>query len=150
MTEQQSILEMIQNGQITAIEGMELLEALNGYKEENSKSEPVKAVIFPTQSIPKYKFLKVKVVAENGKTNVNVNVPIKLLITLGEVTNKMTAFIPKETRLDMESKGIDLSAIDFKGIIESLLDGTLDDPTIVEVEVAEADGSMTKVKIYAE
>lgn len=144
MSEQQKILEMIEKGQISAIEGMELLEALK----DISTDQPIQMdkPVFTTH----YKFLKVKVVAENGSTNVNVNIPIKLLLTLGEISTKMTALIPVETRKEMEQKGIDITTIDFAKIIEDIINGTLDDPTIVDVEVNDKEQGSILVKIYVE
>lgn len=144
MNEQQRILEMIEKGQISAIEGMELLEALK----DVGVDQPIQ-VNKPSISTH-YKFLKVKVIAESGNTNVNVNIPIKLLLTLGEISKKMVALIPAETRKEMEEKGIDITSIDFARIIEDILNGTLDDPTIVDVEVNDKEDGIILVKIYVE
>ena len=83
--------------------------------------------------------------------NVNVNVPIRLLTTIGEVADKMSKVIPADARRDMESKGIDITSIDFAKIIEEVLNGTLDDPSIVDVEAwDESHNAMIKVNIYVE
>lgn len=148
MSEQLKILEMIEKGQITAAEGMELLEALNLANE--SESEQASEVI---QRAPKpiYKYLKIKVTSDNQVVNVNVNVPIRLLTTIGEIAGKMTTLIPTDARKEMEHKGIDITSIDFAKIIEELLNGTLDDPNIVDVEAwDEEHKAMVKVKIYVE
>lgn len=144
MSEQQKILEMIEKGQISAAEAMELLEAL---KEVNVEET---APVGKPQIMTNYKFLKVKVVSENDSVNVNVNIPIKLLLTLGEISTKMTALIPPETRKEMEQKGIDVTTIDFAKIIEDIINGTLDDPTIVDVEVNDKEHGTISVKIYVE
>ncbi len=147
MSEQQKILEMIEKGQITAAEGMELLEALNMTKE----SEPVQTVGILSTVKPHYKFLKIKVTSDNKVVNVNVNVPIRLLTTIGEMAGKMTTLVPTDARREMEAKGIDITSIDFAKIIEDILDGTLDDPNIVDVEAwDEEHKAMVKVKIYVE
>lgn len=148
MSEQQKILEMIEKGQITAAEGMELLEALNMDKEP----ERILAMEIPNTAAKRnYKYLKIKVTSDNNTVNVNVNVPIRLLTTLGEIAGKMTTVIPADARREMESKGIDISSIDFAKIIEEILDGTLDDPSIVDVEAwDEEHKAMVKVKIYVE
>ncbi|PKM93439.1 MAG: hypothetical protein CVU84_15755 [Firmicutes bacterium HGW-Firmicutes-1] len=143
MSEQQKILEMIEKGQISASEGMELLEALQGIKTEQP-------LVTTSYNKTKYKFLKIKVLAEDGKINVNVNVPIRLLLTIGEISSKMTSFIPAETRKEMEEKGIDITSIDFAKIIEEIINGTLDDPTIIDVEVNDKEHGSVLVKIYVE
>ena len=149
MSEQQRILEMIEKGQITAAEGMELLEALGQTKE----AETVKANDIQTVSNVKrnYKYLKIKVTSDNKTVNVNVNVPIRLLTTIGEIADKMTAVIPADARREMESKGIDITQIDFAKIIEEVLNGTLEEPDIVDVEAwDETHNAMIKVKIYVD
>ncbi len=147
MSEQQKILEMIEKGQITAAEGMELLEALNATKE----SETVRKVETLTATKRNYKFLKIKVTSDNNSVNVNVNVPIRLLTTIGEIADKMTNIVPADARREMESKGIDISNIDFAKIIEEVINGTLDDPNIVDVEAwDESHKAMVKVKVYVD
>lgn len=148
MSEQLKILEMIQNGQISAAEGLELLDALK------ASGEPSIAVSGVTRSLPgirNYKFLKIKVSSDNKTINVNVNIPIRLLTTLGEIAGKVTAYIPADARAQMESKGVDISSIDFGKIIEDVLSGTLEDPSIVDVEAWDEEHNTTvKVQIYVE
>ncbi|WP_313130921.1 SHOCT-like domain-containing protein [Anaerocolumna sp.] len=147
MSEQQKILEMIEKGQITAAEGMELLEALNVTK----GSETIQEVETIATTKRNYKFLKVNVTSDNNSVNVNVNVPIRLLTTIGEIADKMTNVVPADARREMESKGIDISSIDFARIIEEIINGTLDDPNIVDVEAwDESHNAMVKVKVYVD
>lgn len=147
MSEQQKILEMIEKGQITAAEGMELLEALNVTKE----AETIQKVEAVTTARRSYKFLKVKVTSDNNSVNVNVNIPIRLLTTISEVADKMTTMVPADARSEMEAKGIDLSSIDFAKIIEEIINGTLDDPNIVDVEAwDESHKAMVKVRVYVD
>ncbi|GLC78598.1 SHOCT-like domain-containing protein [Lacrimispora brassicae] len=147
MSEQQKILEMIEKGQITAAEGMELLEALNVTKE----AEAIQKVETVTTARRNYKFLKVKVMSDNNSVNVNVNIPIRLLTTIGEIADKMTAMVPADARREMEAKGIDISTIDFAKIIEDVINGTLDDPNIVDVEAwDESSKAMVKVRVYVD
>jgi hypothetical protein len=149
MNEQLKILEMIEKGQITASEGMELLEALGTAKEV--ESPPTTTVAYPDTRKTNYKFLRIKVSADKKSLNVNVNVPLGLITTLGEVAGKIMVHIPAEARSKMESNGVNLSEIDFSGIIKELINGTLDDPNIVDVEVwdDESNGNI-RVKIYVE
>ena len=147
MSEQQKILEMIEKGQITAAEGMELLEALNVTKE----AEIIQGGQTVTTAGRNYRFLKVKVTSENNSVNVNVNIPIRLLTTISEITDKMTTMVPADARREMEAKGIDISSIDFAKIIEEIINGTVDDPSIVDVEVwDESHKAMVKVKVYVD
>jgi hypothetical protein len=126
---------------------MELLEALNVTKE----SETIQKVETVTTTRRNYKFLKVKVTSDNNSVNVNVNVPLRLLTTIGEIADKMTTMVPADARREMEAKGIDISSIDFAKIIEEIINGTLDDPNIVDVEAwDESNKAMVKVKVYVD
>ncbi|MBI4857813.1 MAG: hypothetical protein HY818_13825 [Acetobacterium woodii] len=145
MNEQQKILEMIEKGQITAAEGMELLDALNMTKEATTIQ------VVETTTARSYKFFKIKVTSDNNTVNVNVNIPIRLLTTIGEIADRMTAVVPPDARREMASKGIDLSDIDFAKIIEEVISGTLDDPNIIDVEAwDESSQSMIKVRVYVD
>ena len=148
MSEQKRILEMIENGQITAAEGMELLNALSA----SSESEPEQNAVVEFTSVKRnYKFLKIRITSDNNSVNVNVNIPLRLLTVIGGVASKMTTMIPKDAREEMESKGIDITSIDYAKIIEELISGALDDPNIVDIEAwDEEHKTMIKVKIYAE
>lgn len=147
MSEQQKILEMIEKGQITAAEGMELLEALNATK----VTEPIQKGEIVTTAKRNYKFLKVKVTSDNNSVNVNVNIPLRLLTTISEIADKMTTMVPADARKEMEAKGIDISSIDFAKIIEEIINGSLDDPNIVDVEAwDESHNSMVKVRVYVD
>jgi len=82
---------------------------------------------------------------------VNVNIPIRFLRAIGGIAGKLTTMIPKDARREMESKGVDISNIDFVEIIDDLLSGTLDDPSIVDIDAWDEEHNTTvKVKIYAE
>ncbi|PJJ27209.1 SHOCT-like domain-containing protein [Lacrimispora celerecrescens] len=147
MSEQQKILEMIEKGQITAAEGMELLEALNVTK----GTEAIQRVEAVTAARRNYKFLKVKVTSDDNSVNVNVNIPLRLLTTISEIADKMTTMVPADARREMEAKGINISSIDFAKIIEEIINGTLDDPNIVDVEAwDESHKAMVKVKVYVD
>lgn len=147
MNEQLKILELIEKGQISAAEGMALLDALKSSSESAAEASESSSTIVKRH----YKFLKIKVTSDNKSVNVNVNIPIRLLTTLGGIAGKITAYIPADARKQMEAKGVDISDIDFGQIIEDLLSGTLDDPNIVDVEAWDDEQKATvKVRIYVE
>ncbi|BCJ92987.1 hypothetical protein acsn021_05560 [Anaerocolumna cellulosilytica] len=151
MSEQHKILEMIEKGQISAVEGMELLEALKGTNETEQEINHNSAQTAVVSSRKKYKYLKVKVTSDNNSVNVNVNVPIKLISAVGSVAGRLQTMIPEDARRQMESKGININDIDFGKIIEEVLNGTIEDPNIVDVEVWDDSHNTTvKVKIYVE
>lgn len=148
MSEQKKILEMVEKGQLTASEALELLNALN---ETSGSDQEINAVTVSGTAKVNYKFLKIRVTSDNNTVNVNVNIPIRLLKVIGGVATKMTSVIPKDARAEMESKGVDITSIDFEEIVDELLSGTLDDPSIIDVEAWDEEHNTTiKVKIYAE
>lgn len=51
---------------------------------------------------------------------VNVNIPIRLLTTIGEIAGKVSAYIPADAKTQMEAKGVDIASIDYARIIEDL------------------------------
>lgn len=77
MEEAKKVLEMIEQGQISAEEGMELLEALKNTEEV--VVEEVKTDNVTTTGKTQYEFLRVRVTSESGATKVKVNVPISLI-----------------------------------------------------------------------
>lgn len=96
-----------------------------------------------------YKFLKIKVKSDNN--SVNVNIPIRVLTTIREIADRMTAMVPADAQKEMEVKGIDISGIDFARIIEDITNGTRDDPNIVHAEAwDESHKAMVKVRGYVD
>ncbi len=150
MSEQLKILEMIEKGQITSAEGMELLEALKQTGGEADRGD-IPKLPRVTKNAGKYKFLKVRVTSDNASTNVSVNVPLQLLSTVGEIATRMTGAIPDDARAKMESKGIDITGINLSQIIDDIINGTLEDPDIVNVEAwSEEQNSIIRVKVYVD
>lgn len=147
MSEQLKILEMIQNGRITAAEGTRLLEAL---KSNPATPEGLRESMMPAPR-RRYKFLRIRVTSDNKSVNVNANVPIRLLSTIGGFAGKIASYIPAEARAQMLARGIDVNDIDYGKIIREIVDGTLDDPTIIDLETwDEGNKAMIQVKIYVE
>lgn len=135
------ILEMIQNGKITAAEGLELLEALNQEDQMQGGSLAVKS-----PSNLKDRLLIVKVDSSNSK--VNVNVPLTLIKATSKLVTAGMGMIPEEARREMEKKGIDITKLDFEEIVD-LLDQGLSDGRLVDV-VTEDKHGITKVEVYVE
>ena len=115
MDEQKKILEMIENGKITSVEAMELLDALGA---SSVTEENVNSIDGGAGKKISYKFLKIRVTSENNTVNVNVNIPIRLIKILGGIAFKMSAVIPKDAKEQMESNGIDISNINFAEIVD--------------------------------
>ncbi|MCT4597353.1 MAG: hypothetical protein N4A50_05690 [Vallitalea sp.] len=146
MSEEKKILEMIEKGQISSQEGMELLEALRGVEEEVKSYE--KTITEEPKLEPK--FLKIRVVTEKGETKVNVNIPLKIIKALGGILPHANNLIPENVQDKMEDKGINLNKIDFDQILQALELGELEETTLLDVEVNDEKDGNTQVKIYVE
>ncbi|MCB8815113.1 SHOCT-like domain-containing protein [Desulfosporosinus shakirovi] len=147
-SEKVKILEMIQEGKLTAAEGMDLLKAVeegNSHKEASQISENMfikKDILLGGE-----RFLRVRVVGEKT-LKVNVNVPLSLIHSASKLVVYAMSFIPADKRAELEMKGLDLHDIDVEGlarIIEESLDGK-----IVDVEVADPVEGRIKVEVYVD
>lgn len=131
------ILEMIQNGKLTASEGLELLNAIG---DSNVKLNDV-----VTDS---GRFLRIRVTS-GQHSKVNVNIPLKLLSVATKFAGFGMKFIPEEARQEMQKKGIDLSDINFDELMQ-LIDQGLVDGKLVDVDTDDPDEGRTKVEIYVD
>ena len=137
-SEKMKALEMIQEGKLTAAEGMDLLKAI---EEGNTDGEILTAIS------PMNRFLRVRVIGEKT-LKVNVNVPFSLLRSASKLVVYAMSFVPVEKRAEFEKKGLDLQALDveeFVRIIEESVDGK-----IVDVEVTDPQEGKIKVEVYVE
>jgi len=147
-SEKMKILEMIQEGKLTATEGMDLLKAIeegNSPKEATQilEKEFVKSKGLSTGE----RMLRVRVVGEKT-LKVNVNVPLSLIRSASKLLVYAMSFVPADKLAELEKKGLDLQALDVEGlarILEETLDGR-----IVDVEVADPAEGKIKVEVYVE
>lgn len=128
------ILEMIREGKVSAAEGLELLQAMEsgGQEKQAGNSERV---------------FRVKV--DGDKTKVNVNIPMRLVRVASKFVGLGMNFIPPEARSEMDKRGIDLSEIDFKELVD-LIDQGLVDGKLVDIEVDDPNEGHMTVAVYVE
>lgn len=129
------ILEMIEQGKISAMDGLELLKAIESPSEVKS----------PTKSALSNRFLRVRVHGSTNVKKVEVNVPLSLI----QVASNIMKFIPKEAQSQMKEKGIDLSTIDFDEIVR-LIDEGLTDGKLVDVEINDEKEGEMQVEVYVD
>lgn len=115
--ERNQILNMLENGKISAGEAAQLLDAL-GMVRENEKTE-AKAV---SESGKPNRWLRIRI-KEEGVDKVKVNLPLKLV----EIVTKMQGVLPSSARAQLDEHNIDLEAI-----VQAIKDGA--DGEIVSVE----------------
>lgn len=116
------ILEMVEDGKITAAEGTELLATLETKEEE----------IVPRKDV---KWLKVRVYTMDDQPKVNVNIPISLV----DVGLKLAK------KYDPKFKDSGLDNIDLDEILNAIKNGA--EGKIVDVI---DDEEQTKIKVYVE
>ncbi|MCL6613632.1 MAG: hypothetical protein K6U03_03250 [Firmicutes bacterium] len=132
------ILQMIQEGKISAAEGLELLEALEEPQAETGEPAPA----------GKARFFRVRVYGEKVP-KVNVNIPLSLIKAASKFANFGMAFIPEEARREMERKGIDLSQIDLAELVSQIEQG-LCDGKIVDVDIDDPEEGKMRVEVYVD
>jgi hypothetical protein len=138
------VLEMLENGTISAGEAARLLDALKANGDGLETPSHVAAATAPSPSKGQLRFLRVTVKSKAGD-DVNVRVPLGLL----RAGMKLTALIPPEAMKNLSSRmsesGVpfDLTAIkqdDIEALIESLRE--------MEVSVDSSNGD--QVRVYCE
>lgn len=133
MSEQRRILDMLTEGQITADQATELLEAL---KASDAPPPPPK----PPKPKGIAKVLRISIDAQEGdgssKAKVNVNVPLGL-------AKFASKFLPQQAKEQLDLQGIDIS-----NLLESL-GSDVPEGRIVDIDAQDGDGS-SKANIIIE
>ncbi|KJS87016.1 MAG: hypothetical protein JM58_05765 [Peptococcaceae bacterium BICA1-8] len=143
--EKLKILEMIKEGKISSAEGLELLNALQE-ADKSEKDLPVSRY----DVNPKERFLRVRVSGDGtGVKKVDVNIPLSLLKVASKFVNMGIGLVPKEAREQMESRGIDISKIDFDELVQ-LIDQGLSDGKLVDVDVDDPVQGRIQVEVYVD
>jgi len=137
--ENKRILEMIEEGKITAAEGLELLAALD-HTEVRTKQ-----VVNP--SLHK-RYLRIRVYTDKA-VKVNVNVPLALMKVASKFAAISMKYIPDEARKEMEKKGIDLSQIDVEELVSMIEQGCVDEK-LVDIEVDDPKEGKVRVEVYVD
>ncbi len=134
------IMKMVEEGKISAEEGVELIKALEG------PDTPL-----PADSVAsgrnRNRFLRVRVEIGN-EVKVNMNIPLQLVKVFSKIAGQGLKFIPDDARRELEAKGVDLSGIDLEELVKQIEAG-LTDGKIIDVDIDEP-GEKVKVEIYVE
>ena len=141
MNERERILKMIEDGKITAKEGLELLNALGETPvfESSNKQEKQKR---------KYTVLKFRIIVEEENIDLNVNIPLSVVKVFTNVADEFDKLIPKEAKETMKKNGVDLDGINFLKIIKAIESGEVKDPHIVDMDISDKNKGLVKIKIY--
>lgn len=145
--ETMKVLEMIQEGKLTAAEGLDLLNAVDEGKSQQENSQPYAKVLPLSKAVTGERFLRVRVVGEKS-LKVNVNVPLSLIRSASKLVVYAMSFVPADKREELERKGLDLKDLDVEGLAR-ILDESLDGK-IVDVEVEDPAEGKIKVEVYVE
>ncbi|HBN84504.1 MAG TPA: hypothetical protein DDZ89_11730 [Clostridiales bacterium] len=134
MDEKLKILEMIENGKITAKEGMDLISALEGDKSLAVKKETVS----PGMS---KKYLKIRVDSDRDEMKtVNVNIPLRV----AKLATKFMNLVPKAARDEMAENGINIEDLNLDEIIDAL------EEDMEAMKLVDVKGDGVNVDIYIE
>lgn len=145
--ETMKILEMIQEGKLTAAEGLDLLNAVDEGSSQPESSQPDDKVLPLLKAVKGERFLRVRVVGEKS-LKVNVNVPLSLIRSASKLVVYAMSFVPADKREELERKGLDLKDLDVEGLAR-ILDESLDGK-IVDIEVEDPAEGKIKVEVYVE
>jgi len=133
------ILEMIENGKITAEQGAELIAAMDGSQNTNDTKR---------QKKPKRKMLRIRVnsvdPAKPDKANINLNIPL----ALAKKAVGLLSLIPRDAKRDLHEQGIDLDGIDIRALIEMFENGDVP-ADLVNLDSGD-DTKGAKVHIYVD
>lgn len=146
-SEMMKILEMIQEGKLTAAEGMDLLKAVEEGNAQKESGQVYQSPVLLKKEAAGERFLRVRVVGEKS-LKVNVNVPLSLIRSASKIVVYALSFVPADKREELEKKGLDLKDLDVEDlarILEESLDGR-----IVDIEVADPNEGKIKVEVYVE
>ncbi|KLU65574.1 MULTISPECIES: hypothetical protein [Desulfosporosinus] len=149
-SEKMKILEMIQEGKLTAAEGMELLKAMEEeISSDRASAMPEIDLVKPemAKSNTGDRFLRVRVLGEKS-LKVNVNVPLSLIRSASKLVVYAMSFVPADKRTELEQKGLDLQALDVEELVR-LVEETVDGK-IVDVEVSDPQEGRIKVEVCVE
>jgi hypothetical protein len=130
------ILEMVKSGKVTPEEGERLLGAIG-------QGGEVKKAAVGKRSMLRVR-VDVKDPEKSEQAKVNINVPL----TIAKKAMGLVSLIPKEAKAELEEKGIDLSQIDLKELIEMFEDGEITED-LVNVETGDEQKGAT-VKVYVD
>ena len=133
------ILEMIENGKITAEQGAELIAAMDGSQNTTDAKR---------QRKPKRKMLRIRVnsvdPAKPDKANINLNIPL----ALAKKAVGLLSLIPRDAKRDLNDQGIDLDGIDIRALIEMFENGDVP-ADLVNLDSGD-DTKGAKVHIYVD
>jgi DUF4097 and DUF4098 domain-containing protein YvlB len=128
------ILEMVRSGKVSPEEGEKLLAAIGSGSE--TKSAAGKRSMLRVR-------VDVKDPEKSEQAKVNVNVPL----AIAKKAAGFVALIPKEAKAELEREGIDLNAIDIKGLIEMFEEGELGEELVNVVTGDETKGATVRVYV---
>jgi hypothetical protein len=140
-TEKARILSLIEQGKISATEGLELIKAFESETVATDTSHTL-------MSRNVAKMLRIRVNGDKVK-KVDINFPLNLIKAASKFMGIGMNFIPKEIRSELESKGIDLSQLDFEELIKLIDQGLIVDK-LVDIDVDDPEKGVMKIEVSVE
>ncbi len=128
------ILEMVKSGKISAEEGEKLLAAIG----QGGETMPAAG---------KRSMLRVRVDVKDPDKEETAKVNINVPLALAKKAAGLVALVPKEAKAELEKEGIDLNAIDLKGLIEMFEEGELNEELVNVVTGDETEGATVRIYV---
>lgn len=128
------ILEMVRSGKVSPEEGEKLLAAIG----QNGETKP---------AVGKRSMLRVRVDVNDPEKSEQAKVNINVPLAIAKKAAGLVALVPKEAKAELEREGIDLNAIDLKGLIEMFEDGELSEELVNVVTGDETKGATVRVYV---
>lgn len=139
--EKQKILDMINEGKVSAADGARLLECLSDTEKEE------KAQVQDNARRMKGKKLKVQVSGQNEGEPLNVNVSVPLVLAR-YADGILSACMPDNVNSELGKKGVDLKSLNISAIVDAFEDL---DEDLVNVDIQQSgEGTSLKVRVYVE
>lgn len=129
------ILEMVKSGRITPEEGEKLISAIG---EGGEAKKP---------AVSKRSMLRVRVDVKDPEKKEEAKITVNVPLAIAKKAAGFLALIPKEAKAELEAEGIDLNAIDIKGLIEMFEDGEITEELVNVVTGDETKGATVRVYV---
>lgn len=139
--EKQKILDMVNEGKISAADGARLLECLNDTEKEE------KLQVQESARRMKGKKLKVMVEGKEKGNPIKVNVSVPLVLAR-YADNILANCVPASVNDDLGKKGVDLKSLNISAIVDAFED-LEEDIVNVDIDQTEEDTKM-QVRVYVE
>ena len=135
------VLEMVKDGKISAEDGEKLIAAMNSNRSETEGERPAR------NKQAKNSMLRIRVDVKDPGKDDDAKVTLNVPLTLAKKAAGLLALVPKDTKKDLNDKGIDLDSIDIKELIALFELGEVDEELVNIVTGDEQKGATVRIYV---